>query len=121
MPSDSKNFAERKPFQFSLRTLLTFMCLVALGSAMIFALPAVVSFFLLRIAIATWVAILTTVAVWGNTEQKAFGVGALILAGTALYELTVGSHFSFAAFVTAALSVAVGHLCVQVQHWLDHS
>ena len=109
-----------KPFQFSLRTLLIGMCLVALGAAMLFSLPAELNRFLLKLSVAGWLAALVTVVVYGNGERRTFAIGAIVPAALAYYDLMTSRFLSpFFAVLGAAASLGVGYLCVHVRRWLE--
>jgi hypothetical protein len=84
---DGTNSAPR----FSLRTLLVFTVVFAVGCALLFSLPNVVAVPGLILVIVALPAVLTAGVMYGGRLWRAFCVGALFPAGLALY--TVGWLF----------------------------
>lgn len=139
MPDDSNdlNLPTRPArFQFTIRSMLVFTAIVAALCSILFAMPdwaADLFLFFLALFIP---AILVTLLVYGNRNQRAFGVGALIPSGFLLlvalgictvrvpdFDTLLPSSANYHGRLTVVLFWMLGglngYLCVLTRRWIE--
>jgi hypothetical protein len=131
--SDPPNLPARPPrFQFTIRTMLIFTAVVAVLCSVLFTMPEWAAELIFFWLVCIVPAILVTLLIYGDRDQRTFGVGALFpsgfgfLAGLGITSvnlpnlpvwLSVNGRLEIVLFwLFGALN---GYLCVLTRRWIE--